>query len=182
MAGSQRTLEGIKLYLRPITTEDVNDEYIAWLNDTEVSQFLESRFERHTLESSRVYVDGIIKNLQNVFLAIVRKDTNKHIGNIKLGPIDPHHKIASIGLMIGDKNSWGKGFATEAIQLLIKYAFEVLNLHKVTAGAYENNIGSIKAFLKLGFFEEGRRKKHFLSKGVYVDYVLLAKFNENQEA
>lgn len=171
-------LEGAKLYLKPFTVGDVTEEYIGWLNDPEVNQFLESRFEHHTLESSRVYVEKISQNPANIFLAIMSKDTGRHIGNIKLGPIDSHHKVGSIGLMIGDKNSWGKGLATEAVKLLTDYAFDTLKLHKVTAGAYENNAGSIKIFLKLGFFEEGRRKKHMRFDYGYVDYVLLAKLNE----
>lgn len=171
-------LEGEKIYLRPITVEDVTDAYVGWLNDPEVNQFLETRFVAHTKETAREYVRKLAHDPAHIFLAIIRKDAGAHIGNIKLGPIDPHHKVGSIGIMIGDKESWGKGFATEAIQLLTSYAFDSLRLHKITAGAYENNVGSAKAFLKLGFFEEGRRKKHMRFGDTYVDYVLFAKLNE----
>src|SRR3989338_5525401 len=141
-------LEGEKIYLRPITIEDVTDTYVGWLNDPEVNQFLETRFIAHTKDTAREYIRKIVNDSTHVFFAMVRKDSCTHIGNIKLGPIDPHHKVGSIGIMIGDKASWGKGFATEAIQLLTAYAFDALRLHKVTAGAYENNAGSAKAFLK----------------------------------
>lgn len=182
MSESHFLLEGEKLYLRPVTVDDVTDEHVGWLNDPEVNQFLESRFEKHTLESSRAYVEKISRNPANIFLVIMRKDTGQHIGNIKLGPIDPHHKVGSIGLMIGDKLSWGKGFAKEAIQLLAQYSFEILKLHKLTAGAYENNPASIKVFLKLGFFQEGCRKKHVRFGDGYVDYILLAKLNQYQKS
>mgnify|MGYP001613484527 CR=1 FL=1 len=124
-------LEGERLYLRPITIDDVNETYVEWLNDPEVNQFLENRFEVHTLASARAYLQKISQNSTNVFLVMVRKDTEAHIGNIKLGPIDLHHQYGSIGLLIGDKNSWGKGVATEAVQLLTQYAFDTLNLHKL---------------------------------------------------
>lgn len=176
------TLQGDKIYLRPLTVADVTEVYAGWLNDPEINQFLETRFSQHTLQSQREYVQKISKDPAYAFFAIVRKDTGAHVGNIKLGPIDPHHHVGSIGLMIGDRSSWGKGFATEAIQLLTQHSFEVLKVHKLTAGAYENNPASIKVFLKLGFFEEGRRKKHVRFGDDYVDYLLLAKLNPHHES
>lgn len=172
-------LEGEGIFLRPVNLSDATKEYVNWLNDKEINQFLEVRFIKHTRADLRTYIGKVIKNPNTLFWAIVRKDTDRHIGNIKLGPIDWNHRIGDIGIMIGDKNSWGKGFATEVIRLISDYAFKTLKLHKLTAGAYANNVGSIKAFLKLGFFEEGRRKKHVLCDGKYLDVTLLAKLNEN---
>lgn len=172
-------LEGKGIFLRPVDLSDATEEYVSWLNDKEVNQFLEIRFTKHTGVSLRTYIGKVIKSPNTLFWAIVRKDTEKHIGNIKLGPIDWNHKVGDIGIMIGDKNSWGKGFATEAIRLISDYAFKTLKLHKLTAGAYASNVGSIKVFMKLDFLEEGRRKKHVLCSGEYIDVTLLAKLNEN---
>jgi len=174
------TIQGPRIYLRPVKISDASREYVQWLNDPEVNQYLERRFVRHTLPSLKKYINTISRDPNLIFLAIVLKEGDKHIGNIKLGPIDRNHKVGDIGIMIGDKLCWGKGYATEAVKLLCEYAFGELRLHKVTAGAYENNIGSIKAFLKLGFFEEGRRKRHLFYKGKWVDNVLLAKINPRQ--
>ena len=60
-----------------------------------------------------------------------------------------------VGIMIGDRDSWGKGYASEAIKALSSYAFESLNLKKLTAGMYKENLGSQKAFLRSGFSVEG---------------------------
>ena len=174
---SKLRLESERIYLRPVEISDATEEYVGWLNDPEVNRFLESRFVIHTLEGVRSYVKRVGKDQNNVFLAIIRKEDGKHIGNIKLGSIDWYHKVGDIGILIGDKKSWGKGYATEAIRALESYAFGTLNLHKLTAGAYENNVGSIKAFLKLGFFEEGRRREQVFFQGDYLDTVLLAKIN-----
>lgn len=182
MQNENLRLEGVKIYLRPVKVSDATEEYVNWLNDPEVNQFLEIRFVQHGLEGLKDDIRKILADPKTIFLAIIQKDNNKHIGNIKLGPIDPQHKVGSIGIMIGDKSSWGKGFATEAVRLLTDYAFGMLTLHKVTAGAYENNLGSIKAFLKLGFFEEGRLKEHVLFDGDYIDKVLVAKLNINNYA
>ena len=139
---------------------------------------MESRFTRYTLDILKIYIEKISKDPDTLFLAIIRKDTDKHIGNIKLGPVDWHHRVGDIGIMIGDKSSWGKGYAGEAISLLCDFAFNTLKLYKLEAGAYENNLGSIKAFLKVGFIEEGRQRKRFHYKNEYVDKVLLGKIND----
>ena len=166
-------LEGKDIFLRPIISSDATNAYVGWLNDPEVNQYLESRFSTHSTESLRKYIEEIITNPNNHFFAIVRRDSEKHIGNIKIGPINRHHKFADVGIIIGDKNCWGKGFASEAIRLSANYAFNTLKLHKLTAGAYVNNIGSIRAFKNTGFYVEGTREKHYLYKGKYIDAVLL---------
>jgi RimJ/RimL family protein N-acetyltransferase len=71
----------------------------------------------------------------------------------------------------------GAGYATQAIELACDIAFEKLNLHKLTAGSYENNVGSIRAFLKAGFHQEALLKDHYLCEGQWVSKVCLAKFN-----
>jgi [ribosomal protein S5]-alanine N-acetyltransferase len=78
-----------------------------------------------------------------------------------------------VGLMIGDKTSWGKGIAFEAIELVTQYGFEELNLRKLTAGMYEQNVGSYKSFLKAGYQEVGRYKQHFFLQGHFIDGILL---------
>ena len=103
-------------------------------------------------------------NKDNIFLAIVLKDNKKHIGNIKIGPINWYHRLAEIGIMIGEKDCWGKGYAAEAISLLADFAFSKLNLHKLTAGCYEQNQGSLKAFQKAGFEVEEVKKSTLFPK------------------
>jgi [ribosomal protein S5]-alanine N-acetyltransferase len=166
-------IKGKRIYLREIKLSDANKNYRDWINDPEVNQYLESRFEKWSIKKLKSYVSAIKKNPSYVFLAIIVKNRNKHIGNIKIGLVNKIHKFADVGIIIGEKSFWGKGFAAEAIKLVVDYAFNKLGLHKLTAGAYSNNIRSIKAFEKAGFSVEGVRKKHYLCKGDYVDGVLL---------
>jgi ribosomal-protein-alanine N-acetyltransferase len=170
-------LEGKRIYLREVRLSDVNETYYRWMNDPRVTQYLESRFYPNSLENLNEYVKNRQIDRSNIFLAISIKQDHKHIGNIKLGPIDWIHGFAEIGVIIGEKDQWGKGYASEALRLVVQHAFSELNLHKVTAGAYEPNQASIKAFQKAGFEIEGRRKQHFFYKSNYVDYVLLGIIN-----
>jgi [ribosomal protein S5]-alanine N-acetyltransferase len=171
------SLVGHHLYLRQVCIGDVNENYCKWMNDPEVIQYLESRFESHSIESLLEYVKRFQGDKDNMFFAIVLKGDHKHIGNIKIGPINWFHRFADIGIMIGEKSYWGRGYASEAIILLVEHAFRNLDLHKVTAGCYEQNQGAIKAFQKAGFGIEGIRKKHCLSHGKYVDSILLGQIN-----
>ena len=173
-------LEGKRIYLRRVTEADANRTYLGWLNDPEINRYLESRFKKQTLERLKAYIREITSSAANLFLAIVLKDNERHIGNIKLGPIDNHHRLGDIGLIIGEKDCWGKGYASEAIQLLVDHAFKTLKLHKLTAGCYANNMGSAKAFIKVGFTEEGKLKSHYFCDGNYVDRICLGMTNPEE--
>lgn len=166
-------IKGKEIYLREIRISDINRNYCSWLNDPDVNSFLESRFEKWPLEKLRNYVRKIKRNPDYKFLAIVTNENHKHIGNIKLGPVNCKHKFADVGIIIGEKSSWGRGYATQAIRMIVRYAFNELRLHKITAGAYANNVGSIKAFKKAGFSVEGLIAKQYLYKGKYVAGILL---------
>ncbi len=172
-------LDGGRIYLRGVRPSDVNEAYYRWMNDPEVTGYLESRFCPNSMEGLRDYVTSKLGDRDNIFLAIVVKEGDRHIGNIKLGPINWVHRFADIGLMIGEKDCWGKGYATEAIRLVVDYAFRELNLHKLTAGCYDLNEGSVKAFKKVGFEVEGVRKKYFYYRGSYVNGVLLGLLNND---
>lgn len=172
-------LETDRIFLRELRPEDVDAGYYAWMNDPAVTDQLESRFFPHTKPNLTEYIRSYDGNNKNLFLAIVEKKINKHIGNIKLGPINWIHRFANIGIIIGEKDYWGKGYAAEAIQLLIHHAFDTLNLRKLTAGAYVSNEGSIRAFQKLGFEIEGEEKEQYFYKGKYVSVVRMGLLKKN---
>ncbi|HLJ93361.1 MAG TPA: GNAT family protein [Gemmataceae bacterium] len=172
-------LSGRRLYLREVRLEDVSQTYYRWMSDPEVTRFLESRFFPNSMESIRQFVTSKQGDRNNVFLAIVLHEQDRHIGNIKLGPIDWIHRLGEVGILIGEKDCWGKGYATEAIKLCVEYAFNRLNLHKLTAGCYANNEGSTRTFEKAGFVHEGLRKQHCFCDGTYVDVILLGHVKES---
>ena len=173
-------LEGGRIYLREVRSDDVNEKYYRWMNDPEVTQYLESRFAPNSVEILQEYVKNLQRNKDIFFLAIVLKENNKHIGNIKIGPINWFHRLADIGVLLGEKSCWGKGYASEAISLLAEYVFKNLNLHKLTAGCYKPNEGSLRAFQNAGFEAEGVRKKHCFLNGNYVDIILLGRINTTE--
>ncbi len=170
-------LHGNRIFLREVSILDVNQEYYVWMNDKEVTRYLESRYKPYSMNSLKEYVTSVEKDSSQIFFAIILKLTNKHIGNIKIASINWFDRYADIGVMIGDKTCWGKGYATEAIKLVCDFAFKTVNLHKLTAGIYEPNIGSKKAFENAGFAVEGVKKSHHYVEGKYVDAILLGLVN-----
>lgn len=140
-------------------TDDIGD-YLNWMQDAEITEYLESRFDEHDEDSIKGFISGCNSSETEILLGIFKTCDGMHIGNIKLGPIDKLHSRATIGLLIGDKSSWGCGYATEAIQAVSQYAISSLNTAKIDAGCYQSNIGSKKAFESAGYNVEGFLESH----------------------
>lgn len=170
-------ITGKHIYLREVRPSDVNDNYYRWMNDPEVVKYTESRYFAVSRESLEDYVKEKQKDTDNIFLAIVLKENHQHIGNIKLGPINWIHRFADLGIIVGEKDYWGRGYAAEAIKLVTDFAFSTLNLHKLTAGCYNVNQAATKTFEKAGFVVEATRKKHYFFDGKYHDVFLLGLIN-----
>lgn len=160
-------LTGSKIGLREITDSDINDKYCSWLNDLEVNQYMQSRYSPWNIEKMKSYIDSLSK--YEYIFAICQIDTDEHIGNIKIGPVDWINRKAEISILLGEKDKWGKGYGSEAIALMNTYAFETLSLHKLTAGCYVSNIGSKNIFMKNGYKEEGVLRQHIAFCGRYED-------------
>lgn len=173
-------IDGARLYLRQVRIGDAPGAYLAWMNDPNVTKYTESRFTPHSVEDIERYIEDITTNGRFLFLAIVHVADDTHIGNIKLGPVDWNHMVADIGIIIGNKEYWGQGMAAEAISTLAAYSFEVLGLHKLTAGCYLPNQAAVKAFEKAGFEIEGVMKQHCLLDNYYVDMIRLGKIDKAQ--
>lgn len=152
-------LNGTDIYLRELELKDVTDRYLSWMQDTVLNQYLESRFATHTFASLEEFVCKRLESETEWMFAICSTEGDEHIGNIKLGPVNTRHGHGEIGLIVGEASWHGKGVATEAIRLLTVFAFETLNLRKLTAGMYSANIGSRRAFEKNGFVLEGTLRK-----------------------
>ncbi|MFT6899912.1 MAG: ribosomal-protein-alanine N-acetyltransferase [Colwellia sp.] len=167
------------VFLQYISLNDVNSTYVNWLNDPQVNQYLETRFQQQTLSSVTCFVADILANNSD-HLFTIRSHLNGHIGNIKIGGINKHHGVGYISLFIGDKTVWGKGYAKQAIQLVSDYAFNTLQLRKLSARAYQPNIGSTKAFLSAGYKHDGIFKDHFVLHGKSCDLIQVCLFKSER--
>jgi ribosomal-protein-alanine N-acetyltransferase len=170
------TLEGERILLRTLDAADAQGPYRLWMNDPQVTRFLESRFRSFSEADLRKFIGDANARPDTVFLGIFLRERSQHIGNIKVEVSRPHLR-GEVGVLVGDKEQWGKGYASEAIGRLAQYAFADLKLHKLTAGCYGANVGSMRAFESAGFFTEGVRARHYALDGEWLDLVLMARFS-----
>lgn len=159
------TITSERLLFRTLAKADVSERYVNWLNDPEVNRYLETRFTPQTREACEKFVADMENDPASHLFGIYDKLTLDHIGNIKLGFINSHHQSAQLSLFIGEKNCWGKGYATEAIQCVTKWGFDALGMERIEAGCYDANLGSLRAFLKAGYSVEGFSRSSVVSEG-----------------
>jgi len=166
------TLCGERVDLIPFEEKFISEEYLGWLLDKEVNRFLDVANITQTLDSVTSYVRSFAGKEDRFLFAIVCKRTNLHIGNITLQGIDWLHKFAWEGILIGRKDYWNKGFATESRSLLLSFAFFTLGLHRVLSGAFTSNAGGINSNCKLGYKTEGILRQHRLLDRKYQDVII----------
>jgi RimJ/RimL family protein N-acetyltransferase len=149
-------LIGERIYLRSMDEGDASEAYAAWLNDPEVNKFLETKSA--TQSSVLDFIEQ--RNLQSdvLLFGIFVNETNHHIGTVKLDNIDSNRGSAMLAIMVGDKQYWGKGYGTEAMQILIDFAHKTLDIKKIELGVISENFAAINAYVKLGFQETKREK------------------------
>lgn len=145
------------ILIKSISIEDCNETYLGWLLDCDINRFLETRWNNQNIGTIREFVNMQIKSLDSYLFSIniYNNDKYKHIGNIKIGPINFHYKCCDISYFIGDKSYHGKGIASRAIRLVSDYGFKKIGLHRIQASLFEENIASKKALEKAGFVYEG---------------------------
>lgn len=166
-------IETAELSFRTLREEDVTDEYVGWLNDPESNKYLEVRHSHQTLDTCRSFILACNADPSTYLFGIFLKSTGKHIGNIKIGFINVVHKRGEVGLFIGDKQCWGRGYAAQAVREITKYAFSELRLQRLEAGCYEPNLASLNTFLKVGYKLEGFKRMHVQSNGDRVGCYML---------
>ncbi len=165
-----------RLILRPLSLDHCTEEYVNWMNDSIVTLYLESG-GGYTIEMLKEYILSTISK-KIYFWAIHLKDSEKHIGNIKIDPINIRHSYGEYGILMGDRGEWGKGYAKEASISVINYCFEHLSLRKINLGVVENNFSAVNLYKKIGFIQEGLFIKHGFYNGSYNNVVRMAIFNQ----
>lgn len=164
------SFEGRLVRLRARTLSDV-EKFTEWFNDPEVTQFLGNAFPAISPERERQLVEGWL-NDPHAFSIETRG--GQLIGNCLLTRVDLRHRSAELGIAIGDKAFWGQGYGTDAINLLLAYAFDHLGLHRVELQYLALNQRAREAYEKCGFIEEGCRREAVFLRGRWVDSILMS--------
>lgn len=162
--------------LRPLTDADVTERYVSWFADETVTNFIQAR--NISADDAKAYLRHGWASREYFMYALCVRDSGLHIGNVKIGPIVWKHGVADLVTVIGDRDWWGKGLGAEAICLGSQAAFSVWNLRKLHGAILADNLGSVKAYTRGGWIEEGRLKGHYLlPDGSPSDAILVSCFN-----
>jgi len=160
---------GEKCYLSPLCVDDAA-KYTEWLNDLEVAINI-------TIASRSITAEGERKLLENLSAdhnyAIVDARTDTLIGNCGFMNLNQLHRTADLGIFIGDKEYWGKGYGEEAIGLLTDYGFSILNLRNIMLSVYSFNKRAIRCYEKCGFHLIGRRREALEIGGAVYDILFM---------
>lgn len=170
-----RVQETDRLRIEPFGPQHLTERYVGWLADPEVVRWSEQRHRQHTLASCRDYV-ATFDGSPNMLFAIVAKDTTLgHLGNLNVY-VDERHGVADIGIMVGAREAWGRGYGREAWAAIMRALLEQPHIRKVTGGCIADNVAMVRIMQGCGMIQDGRRVKHYVYDGQAVDVVYFAAF------
>ncbi|WP_256757579.1 GNAT family N-acetyltransferase [Cohnella sp. WQ 127256] len=165
-------LQGTHIMLREYRQDDL--PWIReWVNDPEIVQHLSDIFlYPHALEATEAYLDAMLEgNSDSRGFVIADLSTEAYIGQVNLDSIDWKNRVARVGIVIGSSEQMGRGYGTEAMKLLISFAFLEMNLNRIELEVYDFNERAIRSYLACGFVQEGRLRERQYKKGRYWDVI-----------
>lgn len=160
-----------KVYLRALELNDYKTS-VKWRNDDDIIRRLGGGKFFVSEEIEKNWVQNTISQNRDIKLAICTVDGDEYIGNVYLTDIDYINRKATSHILIGNHAFWNGGYGTEAMHLLLDYAFNHKNLHRVQAIVLSDNIGSCKMHEKLGYKKEGLLIQSIYKYGEYKDQII----------
>jgi RimJ/RimL family protein N-acetyltransferase len=161
-------IKGERIDLAPIRIENVI-LYAKWINNPAVRRYSRNPLPRSIDEMKKWLEPKKEEVFSEVFFEINHKEDQKPIGMAGLTKINWLYRNANLFIEIGEIEYWGKGLADEIAKMVLDYAFEELNLHKIYTSVFSPNERSMKATRKVGFIHEGILREEIYVDGIYVD-------------
>lgn len=175
-------LKGRLVHLAAVDPEEVSKNFAAWNRDSEYKRLLDTDPPR--LHSAKAVKEWMEKELEKYsdtmyWFTIRSAADNQLLGDINLDVLGWNARDAFVGLGIGPRDFWGRGYGTEAMQLALRFAFTELNLHRVTLTVFEYNPRAIRSYEKAGFRLEGRQRGAILREGRRWDVLYMGVLRED---
>ena len=166
--------QGELIRLAALDIETQAEATARWLRDPEYARLLDTD-PAQPLAASRVKAFFEKQEIRNdgYYFAIRTLTGDRLIGFIELDGIQWAHGDAYLAIGIGERDLWGKGYGTDAMRETLRFAFEELNLHRVTLTVFEYNPRAIRTYEKVGFREEGRLRQHLNREGRRWDMIYM---------
>jgi RimJ/RimL family protein N-acetyltransferase len=162
-------LKGEKVLLRPMKPEDVARQH-EFNQDIELYALDSDVPHVNPLEDAQAFYESRIKPDENIAHFSIETD-GKYIGFCALYGLRNRHGNVELGITIGDRDYWGRGYGRDTIKLLLNYAFHYLGARRIALTTNVKNERAIRCYLACGFVEEGRPRKVVWIEGEYTDLV-----------
>ncbi len=166
---------GERVRLRGVEREDL-PHFVRWLNDPEVRRGL-TLYRPLSLAEEEEWFRSLMKqppDERSLAIEVREGDSWRLIGNSSLMNIDWRNRSAEVGLFIGEKRYWGRGYGTEVLRLWLRHGFETLNLNRIYLRVYANNPRAVHVYENIGFVLEGRLRQALYQDGKYHDILLMS--------
>lgn len=166
---------GERIRLRATERDDVK-KFHTWVNDPEVTSYL-SLYLPMSMTDEENWFNAMTQRSQNekpLVIELRSENDWKMIGNCAVFDIDTVTRSAELGIMLGEKDEWNKGYGTEAITVLARHCFETLNMNRVYLRVYAENLRAKRTYEKAGFIEEGRLREAVYKHGRYDDVFMMS--------
>ena len=170
---------GQRVRLRPIEKDDL-PRYVKWFSDPELRSYLSQHLPIGQAQEEKWFeqnLNGHDRNSQAWAIDVQPADMAVgpwvHIGGGGLHDIDWHHRWAELGIFIGARDYWGRGYGTDAVQTLSTWGFDTVNLNRVYLRVFADNARAIRCYEKVGYQHEGRLRQHNFNNGAYRDTLIM---------
>lgn len=164
-------LIGTSIHLRALERADAAT-ILPWVNDQQVTQHLLIH-KPMNLAAEEAFIDAANHSEHDAVFGICDRASGHLVGVAGLHRIDAKNRQAMFGIFIGQAQHRGKGMGTETTSLVVRYAFDTLNLHRVWLHVYEDNKRAIRVYEKLGFVREGLLRQDSFRRGRYWNTVVM---------
>ncbi|MFF0829273.1 GNAT family N-acetyltransferase [Brevibacillus sp. NPDC003359] len=175
-----RFLEGQRVFLRPIGTDDTELYFRSLFNKE--TRMLTGTQKHFTREQIQQYIENKSQDSSSVLLLICLCENDQVIGDVQIGDIDRNNRNAFIRISIDQNAYQGKGYGSEALLLMLDYGFGILNLHRIELNVFAFNERAIHTYEKLGFQREGVQRQALYYNHAYHDSILMSMLADEYRA
>ena len=170
---------GELVHLTPFNRDDL-PTLTGWYNDYEVARMMDDdEITLKTSDAQEVWYHRITTDKSTYPFAIRTLTDDQLLGECLLHSLNASRRYATVGIVIGDKSQWGKGYGTDAMRVLLRYAFLELNLNRVQLWVFDYNERGIRSYEKCGFVREGTARQMLYREGAYHNIHLMAVLRED---
>lgn len=168
----EKKISGGKVILRPLEKQDLTRS-LQWLTNPLVNKYLSQNFKDLTGEQEEKWFDYIQDSQKDMVFAIIDRAAGLHIGNCALHKIDKIKDSCELGIVIGEKEYWDKGYGTDSVKVLVDFALMDLGLFRIRLNVYTYNHRAINTYSKCGFKLIRVLKRNHLYDGRYWDTLIM---------